>query len=501
MHALVISGGGSKGAFAVGALEVLKEAYTFNVIAGTSTGALIAPLAAIDDYDKLVEIYTSVRNQDILRLNWRKLFKTGVYDFTPLRTLIEETMFSATETSSTRYERLVGQGKLVLLCAASLQQRSVQYFSQTTLENINAVRWRDAQEFVDAIIASSSQPLFTPPVDIHGEQWVDGGVQEIAPINTVIQLGATRVIAIVNAPANPTPSTEHYNNLLTAGARALELMSDEVLRNDVLGVRRYNQLLQYIDNVKYRLRVLYRMRPEQVEDAFGGLDAPLKARTAVDLLVIRPENELPGNSLSFDPGAMEHMRQLGRAAAHRTLEDAQHRARSRGTTLKEGSPPNMTAAHPQALSADDTAEEIKDADILPGSEPLEGPVRPSGNNGASKGDDNARDADDDGDDGAASEDSDDAALLRVLKVLKNLDAKIDERVQHITDRLDRVEDQVRSTDERVRGLETTTNTISKQLTLVRESVVDHTQRLSQREALCAAHNRALQDALDKKEGG
>jgi NTE family protein len=43
--ALVLSGGGSRGAFAVGAVEVLHEAnIAFDIIASTSTGALIAPL-------------------------------------------------------------------------------------------------------------------------------------------------------------------------------------------------------------------------------------------------------------------------------------------------------------------------------------------------------------------------------------------------------------------------------------------------------------------------
>ncbi|MCK5797226.1 MAG: patatin-like phospholipase family protein, partial [Deltaproteobacteria bacterium] len=41
--ALVVSGGGSKGAFAVGAIEVLRERGTdFDLICGTSTGSLIA---------------------------------------------------------------------------------------------------------------------------------------------------------------------------------------------------------------------------------------------------------------------------------------------------------------------------------------------------------------------------------------------------------------------------------------------------------------------------
>jgi predicted acylesterase/phospholipase RssA len=46
MKALVISGGGSKGAFAVGVLKYLfqEKGHEYDIISGTSTGALIAPL-------------------------------------------------------------------------------------------------------------------------------------------------------------------------------------------------------------------------------------------------------------------------------------------------------------------------------------------------------------------------------------------------------------------------------------------------------------------------
>jgi NTE family protein len=68
--ALVISGGGSKGAFAVGVLRNLFErGLAFDLAAGTSTGALILPLAMAQGavaMDFLTREYTSVRDRDIL---------------------------------------------------------------------------------------------------------------------------------------------------------------------------------------------------------------------------------------------------------------------------------------------------------------------------------------------------------------------------------------------------------------------------------------------------
>lgn len=54
-RALIIAGGGDRGAFAVGALREMfdREIDTFDVVAGTSTGGLIAPTAAIGEIEVL----------------------------------------------------------------------------------------------------------------------------------------------------------------------------------------------------------------------------------------------------------------------------------------------------------------------------------------------------------------------------------------------------------------------------------------------------------------
>ena len=62
MRALVISGGGSKGAFAGGVAEHLmkKEKRDYDLYLGTSTGSLLIPHLANNDIEKIYEnCYTS----------------------------------------------------------------------------------------------------------------------------------------------------------------------------------------------------------------------------------------------------------------------------------------------------------------------------------------------------------------------------------------------------------------------------------------------------------
>jgi len=71
MRALVISGGGSKGAFAGGIAEFLIRdcGQEYDLFIGTSTGILLIPLLSIGAIDRLKDIYTSIEQKDIFSTN------------------------------------------------------------------------------------------------------------------------------------------------------------------------------------------------------------------------------------------------------------------------------------------------------------------------------------------------------------------------------------------------------------------------------------------------
>ncbi len=70
MRALVISGGGSKGAFAGGVAQFLiqEKKIKYDLFLGTSTGSLMIIHLALGKLDALKEIYTSI-NQLIIFSN------------------------------------------------------------------------------------------------------------------------------------------------------------------------------------------------------------------------------------------------------------------------------------------------------------------------------------------------------------------------------------------------------------------------------------------------
>src|SRR5699024_8122029 len=71
MRALVISGGGSKGAYAGGVAEHLirVQKNKYDLFVGTSTGSLLLTHLAIGKIDKLHDLYTGVSQKNIFSRN------------------------------------------------------------------------------------------------------------------------------------------------------------------------------------------------------------------------------------------------------------------------------------------------------------------------------------------------------------------------------------------------------------------------------------------------
>jgi len=291
--ALVVAGGGSRGAFGVGVIEVLREKdVTFDLITGTSTGALIAPLAALDDIDELIRQYTEVKTKDIIRKNWRGLFWKSIYHTRPLERRIRKTLM---EGFPSRYKQLMlPEAPRMFVCTVSLQSVAAQYFSQ--ISDDLAKGFGCLEDMVQAILGSASQPIFMPPPELFGEQWVDGGIREIAPLGVAIKAGAERIFVILHsADEGFDKSTEKYTNLLSIGKRTLDLMLDEIILNDVRYAELYNRMIRQC----------------------GKFDG----KRNVEITLIRPKNPLPSDGLTFKPEIMQQMRVLGQERAQQILSN------------------------------------------------------------------------------------------------------------------------------------------------------------------------------------
>jgi predicted acylesterase/phospholipase RssA len=259
--ALVISGGGCKGAFAIGAIEwLLEKGESFDILIGTSTGALIVPLVASGDFHIVKKIYSNVRTKDLLRKNccltlpWR----ASLYNDSGLKNIIN------TNLTPFIFYKLRQSSKGVYVCTVNLNSGSICYWSPKMM---------CVNEFRRALLASSNEPGFMPPVQIFegGDYHLDGGIREVVPIQAAIDCGAKRIFAIKLSPPTVTRNKEKYNRIPSTLFRSLDLMVTEIRNND-------------IDSV-------------MCDD--------------IDLIIIEPEKELTKNSLKFVPEEMRAMMKIG----------------------------------------------------------------------------------------------------------------------------------------------------------------------------------------------
>lgn len=247
--ALVISGGGAKGAFAVGALSYLwdRGLNKFDIYAGTSTGAQIVPLALAGELNELRRRYSNSRVPDFMVpnslsevLNGRSLLKTDRY-----RETLEQVV-----TPSVVDKVFAAEAPQLVQTAVQLTTGHLYYFhtgAEPTSPQPNWVRWRDLQELVNdqgitrkealirSMMASGSEPVKMPPVEVFdGEDFTDGGVRVYVPIKAALDLGATTVFAIVLGPeVDPPVRDEDIQSTLQILMRLLGLFIADTGAKDV----------------------------------------------------------------------------------------------------------------------------------------------------------------------------------------------------------------------------------------------------------------------------
>lgn len=211
MKALVLSGGGAKGAYQIGVIRGLGGGASCDHIYGTSVGAINGAGLSYLGAAATENLWKAIKgNSDIYKrryISW--MWSDGYHHFGPLEKAANKYIGGVFRTSLTVTKVSYRTGEIKYCCN----------------------RERKPEEFRKDIIASSVIPFFMSSVD----GWVDGGVREQIPILKAIQDGHKDITVILTSPIkdNPSPWKPSFPKIVSSGLRAVDIQSHETFLNDL----------------------------------------------------------------------------------------------------------------------------------------------------------------------------------------------------------------------------------------------------------------------------
>ena len=243
MKALVISGGGSKGAFAGGVAQYLIEDMkrNYDLFLGTSTGSLLVPHLALAKCEKIKQAYVSVDNNSIFSVcpfvvkERHGTFNIGINHFNVIRNFIRgsktfgeshnlKALIMNTFTED-EFEMLRKSGKDVIVTVSNLSMNQVEY---------KALSECNYKEFCEWIWISCNYTPFMSLVRKNGCEYADGGLGSMVPIEEAVKRGATEIDAIILqtevSQLNRLPSKNPFSLMTNMFAFMLDRIEHQNIR-------------------------------------------------------------------------------------------------------------------------------------------------------------------------------------------------------------------------------------------------------------------------------
>ncbi len=256
---LVISGGGSRGAWGGGLAEALVEdsLNNYQSIVGTSAGSLLGPLIALEEFDRLREAYTSVNDKDVFTVRPFKTKGPKRGQIRPLKAfwrilLGKETLGNSKKLQKTikkfypeeSYNRFRNNGKQHVSTVVNITHDKIEYKSSKDYSYEETVKW---------IWASANVPVFMSLYDASDEEgrmstFVDGGVKEAVPLQKGIAISCEDAIdnvdVIVLHTLDPKEDNVESGSVLKVITRVIDLFLSEGRLNDLSAAKREEGVIQ-----------------------------------------------------------------------------------------------------------------------------------------------------------------------------------------------------------------------------------------------------------------
>ena len=197
-YGLVLAGGGTKGAYEVGAWKALKELdLDITAIVGTSIGAINGALFLQDDFEKIVELYNNLKFEDLAEVSEEnKMFEGDIFSHKNIFKVTREfTKNKGLENAPMRelmlkyidIDKIYNSPIIYGMVTTSIEKKeeSLEVFKEDIPK----------EQLYDYILASSCFPIFKPQ-KIGEREYLDGAIYDNIPVNMLLKKGYTNLIVI-----------------------------------------------------------------------------------------------------------------------------------------------------------------------------------------------------------------------------------------------------------------------------------------------------------------
>ncbi|MBQ7896948.1 MAG: patatin family protein [Clostridia bacterium] len=271
---LILEGGAMRGLFTAGVMDVLMEnGVDFDGVIGVSAGAAFGCNYKSGQIGRVLR-YNTRFCRDKRYAGWRVLIKTGniystefCYGEVPLKHDVFD--FQAFEKSPMEF----------WVVATDLETGEAVYHKYEGMHDHG----------FDWIRASASMPLVSQIVEIDGQKLLDGGIADSIPVKYFENSGYDRNVVVLTQPKDYRKGKN----------RAMPFMK-----------MKYKKYPEFIETAKRRHKVYNET-----------LDYLKEKENAGDVIVIRPDCDLPVGKVEKNPTNLQKAYEMGRGAAEKRIEE------------------------------------------------------------------------------------------------------------------------------------------------------------------------------------
>jgi len=243
-RALVISGGGSKGAFAGGFAEHVIEdlKIKYDLFVGSSTGGLLLPHLALGKIDKIKYVYNSANQKSIYNIS---PFNIKILSDGKIKSSIKHLnvirMFLRRKKTFGEHKNLRKMLKQVLTIDDFNQAKKEDASVIVTVSNLTKgtteykhLKDCEYEDFLDWMWASTSFVPFMSLVKKNGFEYADGGFGNYLPIEEAVNLGANVIDAIVLIPRIKQVNKNISKNPFDLFFSTMDFMHHQLAKQDLM---------------------------------------------------------------------------------------------------------------------------------------------------------------------------------------------------------------------------------------------------------------------------